>query len=297
MTSSPSLPRPAMAVGITRQWPIPACSLTLADLRRLFEILNNKALEAASEQLGQIQPSISQSDNAAKREEIRNLMALTVTVQGASGEWRMINSVGAISEDTFPAVVTNVRYDCGQLYRARFNLFPQNQLSITIDFTRTQLGDLSNLALGAGLGTSIVNVMGVNSTWTNAADHELRTFFTERANRRGWLHSRFAYDLALFFVGFPICLDAIYNLDKRLSALVKFPPAVFVALYVYLVLVGLLGFRILFNYVKWVFPKIEGPPQKSGSAAFHKGIIGAVSLALLIRAVTTILWLAGIHLH
>jgi len=263
-----------MAVGINRQWPIPACSLKLADLRRLFDILSSKASEAATEQLGQLQRSASQTDDqfAASREEVRALMSLTVVVRGASGDWRFANSVDAISEDSFPAVVTNVSYECGPLYQRRFNLFPQNQFSVTIDFTRTRLGDLSNLALGEGLGPSVVYVSGVNQTWVNAVDHELRAFFAERATRRSWLHSRFAYDLALFFIGFPLCLDAIYNLDKRLTALVKLPPAIFVALYVYLVLYGLLGFRILFNYVKWVFPKIEGPPQKSGGATFHKAI-------------------------
>ena len=77
-----------MAVGITRQWPIPACSLTLADLRRLFDILVSKALEAATEQLGQLQKLPSQSDDqfTAFREEVRGLMGLTVRIQGASGE-------------------------------------------------------------------------------------------------------------------------------------------------------------------------------------------------------------------
>jgi hypothetical protein len=291
--------RPAMAVGITRQWPVPSCALKLADLHRLFDILNSKASEAASEQLAHTQRSASQTDLefASLREEVRNLMGLTVRIQGASGEWRFANSVAAISEDSLPAVVTNIFYECGPLYRARFNLYPQNQFSVAIDFTRTQLGDLSNLALGAGLGPSIVYVSGVNSTWVNAVDHELRAFFAERATRRGWLHSRFAYDLALFFVGFPACLDAIYNFDKRLTALVKLPQAVFVALYVYLVLIGLLGFRILFNYAKWVFPKIEGPPHRSGGATFHKTFLSALCLALVIRVVTTALWIVGIHLH
>ena len=224
-------------------------------------------------------------------------MGLTVRIQGAGGEWRITDSIAAISEDSLPTVMTNALYECGPLYRARFNLFPQNQFSIGIDFRRVQLGDLSNLALGTGLGASIVSVSGVNLTWVNAVDHELRTFFAERANRRGWLHSRFTYDLALFFVGIPICLDTVYVIDRRLTTLVSFPPAVFVALYVYLVLVGLLAFRVLFNYAKWVFPKIEGPRQRSGGAALHKAILASLGLALLMRVVTTILWVAGIHLH
>jgi hypothetical protein len=298
MPNPPSI-TPTMAVGINRQLPVPACSIKLADLKQLFEMLNRKASEATTEQLGQLQRSVSQSDEQfeAMRQEVRNLMALTVRIQGASGEWRVANSIEAFSEESLPAVITDVLYECGGLYRARFNLFPQNSFSVAIDFRRTPLGDLTNLSSVAGLGPSLVSLSGVNVTWVNAVDLELRTFFADRATRRGWLYSRYAYDLAVVFIGFPVCLDAVYILDKRLASLVTLPPAIFVALYVYLVLVGLFVFRILFNYIKWVIPKIEGPPQKRGGAALHKTILGAIFLALLIRVVTTVLWLAGIHLH
>ena len=292
----PAVVSPTTVQGITRQWPVPACSLTVADLRRLFDILTRKASEAATEQVGQLQRSQVQTDEEfiALQNEVRSVMGLVVRIQGATGEWTVANFIDAIREDLLPAVIMNIVYECGPLFSSRFRLFPQNQFSITIDFTHTQLGDLSNLALG-GIGSSVVNVSGVNFTWINAVDHELRVFFAERKIRRDWLHSRFAYDFALFFVGVPVCLDAIYNLDKRLAPLVEFPPAVFVALYVYLMLVGLLGFRILFNYAKWIFPKIEGPSQRS-RAGIHKAILTAIFLALLVRSVTAILWVVGIHL-
>jgi hypothetical protein len=224
-------------------------------------------------------------------------MGLVLRTQGANGEWSVANNTAPIADDSAPALLTNVFYECGQLYRARYGLFPQNSFAIALDFKRTRIGDLTNLALTEGLGSSTVSVTGVNSTWVNAVDHELRTFFTERAIRRGWLHSKFAYDFTLVFLAFPLILDGIYNLDNRLSTLIKLPAAVFVALYVYLVLVGLYGFRIFFNYVKWVFPKIEGPPQRNRGAIVHKMVLTAISLALLSRVVTTMLWFAGIHLH
>jgi hypothetical protein len=296
--ASPSTPaHPVLAVTISRQWPIPACSLTLDDLRRLFGVLKHKASEAATEQLAHIRTSAGTSVDAKVLEEARNLMGLTLQIRAANGEWSSANSAAPLSDDSAPAVLTSVTYDCGAQYKGRFSLFPQNLFSVTIDFTRTRLGDLSNLALSEGLGSSFVNLSGVNSTWVNAVDLELRTFFKERGTRRGWLHSRFAYDLALMLIGVPLCLDGIYLLDKRLATLITLPSAVFVALYVYFMLVGLYMFRLVFNYAKWVFPKIEGPPQRNSSATFHKVVLGALGLGLLDRVVETILWLAGIHLH
>jgi hypothetical protein len=292
MASTPTLTPPALAAGISRQWPVPACSLTLADLRRLFDILKSKASEATNEQLSQ--PRLPSQTDA----DVRNAMDLVLRTQGTNGEWSVANSTAPITDDSAPALLTNVFYECGQLYRARYGgLFPQNSFTIALDFKRTRIGDLTNLALAEGLGSSTVSVTGMNSTWVNAVDLELRTFFRDRANRRGWLHSKFAYDLALVFLAFPLILDGIYKLDNRLSTLIKLPAAVFVALYVYLVLVGLYGFRIFFNYVKWVFPKIEGPPQRNKGAIVHKMILTAIGLALLTRIVTTILWFAGIQLH
>jgi len=289
---TPILAPPALASGISRQWPVPACSLTLADLRRLFDILKSKASEATNEQLSQ--PRLPSQTDA----DVRDTMGLVLRTQGANGEWSVANSAAPIADDAAPALLTNVFYECGQLYRARYGgIFPQNSFAIALDFKRTPIGDLTNLALTEGLGTSTVSLTGVNSTWLNAVDLELRTFFGERANRRAWLHSKFAYDFVLVFIAFPLILDGIYNLDNRLSSLITLPAAVFVALYVYLVLVGLYGFRMFFNYVKWVFPKIEGPPQRNRGAIVHKMVLTAISLTLLARVVTTMLWFAGIHLH
>ncbi len=256
-------------------------------------------MEAAAEQVRQLQKSPAQTDEqfSALQNEVRTVMSLVVRIQGANGEWSAANSVDAINEDSLPSTLIQIVYECGPLYRARYNLFLQNQFSVVVDFTRTHLADLTNLALNTGLGPSVTNIQGVNITWVNALDNELRTFFRDRATRRGWLHSRFAYDVGLLLIGIPLCLDGIYHLDERLAPTVRLPQALFVALYVYLTLVGLWAFRILFNYTKWVFPKIEATTQRKGAAAIHKTVIGAIFLTLLARVVTTTLWVLGIHLH
>jgi hypothetical protein len=298
-TIAPPVTKPTVTRGISRLWPIPACSLAVSDLRRLFAVLEPKAAEAAAEQLQQFHKLPTQTDEqfSALQNEIRGLMSLVVRIQGGNGEWSAATSIDAINEDSLPAVLTQIVYECGPLYRARFNLFAQNHFSVTLDFRRTHLADLTNLATDTGLGPSFVNIQGVNITWVNAVDNEIRTFFRERATRRTWLHSRFAYDIGLFLVGIPLCLDGIYHLDQRLAPIVKLPQAIFVALYVYLALVGLWTFRILFNYAKWVFPKIEAQTQRRGAAAIHKMVIGAIMITLATRVVTTTLWLLGIHLH
>jgi hypothetical protein len=144
---------------------------------------------------------------------------------------------------------------------------------------------------------SNVAVSGANMTWVNAVTQELRAFFEARSTNRGWLYSRYAYDVLVLFIGFPASLNLVYHFDKFLRPLLKLPDALFVALYVYLVLVALLGFRFLFNYAKWVFPRTESPIKRRGTPGFHKTVLGAVALTLLARIITSLLWVLGIHLH
>ena len=91
--------------------------------------------------------------------------------------------------------------------------------------------------------------------------------------------------------------NLVYHVDRFVRPALTLPEALFVALYVYFVLVALLGFCLLFNYAKWVLPKIEGPSRRHGGPKLHKAILGAIALALTVRAVTSLLWILGIHLH
>jgi hypothetical protein len=87
--ASPTTPATAVLVrGITRQVPIPSCSLGIDDLHRLFQILQRKASEAADEQIAGLQQQQGQTPeqfNSAKG-NVRSLLNLVVRVQGSNGE-------------------------------------------------------------------------------------------------------------------------------------------------------------------------------------------------------------------
>lgn len=300
MATSPVTPaKTALAKGVTRQFPIPSCALSVRDLDQLFRILQRKALEAADEQVATLQQQQGQTleqFNEAKA-ALRSLLDLVVRVQGSDGGWTVANTTDPISEDSLPISIATIQYDSSFGFRARFNnSYPQNSFLVTLDFTRTDILDVSNTAVAAA-NQSTVALSGVNITWVNAVTQELRAFFEERSTNRGWLYSRYAYDVLLLLIGFPASLNLVYHFDKFLRPILKLPDALFVALYVYLVLVALLCFRFLFNYAKWVFPKIEGPSRGHGSPRLHKTVLGAIALALLVRLVTNLLWILGVHLH
>jgi hypothetical protein len=289
-----------VAKGITRQFAIRSCSLDIDDLGRLFRILQGKAAEAADEQVATLKQQEGQTDAqfSQAKDALRSLLDLVVRVQGSSGEWTAANTIDAVREESLPTPVANIQYDSSFLFRNKFNnTGPQNSFLVTLNFTRTEVLDLTNTAVAATSNQSTVGVSGANITWVNAVTQELRAFFDERSNNRGWLYSRYTYDLLVLFFGFPLSLNLVYHFDKVLRPILKLPDALFVALYVYLVLVALLGFRFLFNYAKWVFPKIEAPLKRHGAPGLHKTVLGAIALALLVHGFTSLLWVLGIHLH
>ncbi len=269
------------------------------DLRRLFNALERKASEAADQQIANLQRQPGQTDEqfGQFKDYVRSLLRLVVRVQAGSGEWTAATTSEALNEDSLPVSIRSVQYESSFLFRGQFKSEPQNSFAVTLDFTRTSILDLTNLSAGPSLNQSGVLISGGNVTWVNGLSEELRTFFEARATARGWLYSAYAYDVLLIIIGFPLSFNLVYHIDRFVRPVLRLPDALFVALYVYFVLVALLGFRLLFNYAKWVLPKIEGPSRRHEGPKLHKTILGAIALALAIRAVTSLLWILGIHLH
>lgn len=292
-------PAPSIARGITRQFRIPSCFLTADDLRRLYQVLEKKAHEAAERQAGLLQKQAGQTDQefAQLKEHTKSFLKLVVRVQGSNGEWIASTGMEALTDDALPDRIISVAYDSAFLFRGAFNLQPQNGFSLALDFSRTSILDLTNLALQPDLNQSVADIAGADDGWAKSTFEEIQTFFTDRRRSlRGWLHSRYCYDVLVVLLGFPSSFAFVYRIDRAVSSMVQLPNALSVALYVYLVLVALFGFRVLFNYGKWVFAKVEGPTRLHGGPIFHKAVLGVVGATLLTLVVQTLLRIVGVPL-
>lgn len=296
-SSPPSPTNPLVVQGITRVFPISSCCLRGDDIRRLYQILASRAQEAAARQSAILQPQQGQTPQQFQQfqQHVKSLLELVVRVQGANGEWTAGTSPQPISEDSLPTSVTTIEYNSAFLFRSQYSSAPQNHFRVLLNFTKPGILDLSNPPTGTQ-EQNMVEVTGTDTTWVRGVTEELKTFFNERSTLRGWLHFPHTYDILVLLLGFPASFYLVYRIDFLIGPLLNLPNALFVALYVYLVLVGLFCFRILFNYARWVLPRIEGPARGRAVAVFHKTVLSAIALALLTRLVFGMLAILGIHL-
>lgn len=102
--------------------------------------------------------------------------------------------------------------------------------------------------------------------------------------------------MAVLVIGIPSSFALVYRIDRLVRPLLRVPDALFVALYVYLVLMALFGFRLLFNYAKWVFPRMEGPTRRQGGPQLHKAVLIAIGGTLLSIVTETLLRMMGLPL-
>lgn len=84
------------------------------------------------------------------------------------------------------------------------------------------------------------------------------SFFKEKKKKRGWLHSQLTFNIANWMVGFPGSIWITYRLDSIFNeAFQELHVTLRGALYVYLVLLGLLVFRGIILGFRWIFPVVE----------------------------------------
>jgi hypothetical protein len=284
---------PLVMRGTTRQLILPSCLLKPNDLRRIYRLLEPKALEAAERQVAALalQPGQTQAQLDELKAMVRDALVLVIKLQTGS-EWINGTTVDLLNDEQLPDGLVKVEFDSAFLYRSRFNnLVPNNSFNVTIDLVRPGILDFSN---PPAENTSAVSILGLDATWANAVYDELTAFFRQRGTRRSWLHSRRSYDSLVIPIGFPLSFDIVYHLDRLIRRVAMLPEALSIASYVYAVLLVLFGFRILFNYARWAFPKLEIDAPRQHVAVGHRVAISTLALIVLGALVKAALRLVGI---
>lgn len=269
--ASTSLPTTTLIASF-RNLPIPSCIFTPKELRDLHNLLVPKAAEAAQFQMDalSLQPGQTQNQLDALKKSVRDALSLLVRIETDSGQWINSTIIEPLTDEHFPYRVVRMEFTTLFIYQAQFHLFPNNHFTVVLDLGRPAVLDIGQIPEAK---TSSASITGLNATWVNGLYNELAAFFQQHQTRRGWLHFSLTHTLLVFLVGFPLSLIVLAPLARLIHSRTPLPEALAVGVYVYTVLLVMFLFRIIFNYLRWVFPPTEIDAPHQHVAAAHKAVI------------------------
>jgi hypothetical protein len=132
-----------------------------------------------------------------------------------------------------------------------------------------------------------VNVYGYNHDWVNSTHRQLQDFFGRLAVKRTFLHGSGTYDFFLYCLYLPLILWLMYRIERQVPNIFSAESRVsIVAAYIYAIVISLFLGRILFQYVRWLFPPVEYENRLNWTPRIQRGIF----LMLLLGALGTVLY-------
>jgi hypothetical protein len=241
-------------------------------------MLSAKADEAAQLQLPMLEKQEGENEDQfrSRYDGACDALRLVTKVIATTGDWKGGPNPLALEDESLPDHIAAVEFNSSLFFRAVTRMDAANCFVLTLDFTRSEILDLNNLYFQPTNNRSGATITGQNETWVNGVYKQLETFFEGKRTGYGWLHTRYAYDVLLQVIGFPLSFFFTYLMDRLLRPAMNLPDGLFVALYVYFVLVGLLAFRIVFNYAKWLFPLCELREQTPRAVGLHRTVLAGI---------------------
>jgi hypothetical protein len=122
-------------------------------------------------------------------------------------------------------------------------------------------------------------VEGYDATWANGVFREIDAFLDSKPSRLSIVHRHTIYDLVLYPLGIPFAFWLCHKATSIVQELVPESGFLQNSLYVYLFAAAIILFRILFHYVRWVFPLVEYRAPTS-RALLHRASLAALVLGV-----------------
>jgi len=270
---------------------IHSCSLDKEDLKKLCKKLEEKLNECVEIEVSEFRrPEKMTNEEFEKvKEAIKKNLKLSVQIIGKKGKQIIGQNFSVFDEVDFPEDLDLVVFSNSFPFKFFFGYEPRNIFEIRLRFFKDPILNLSNPREEPSDNSS-VKVFGSNESWVTATYHGILSFFEDKKRNRSWLHKKHIYDLFLFLFILPATFWIIFRIDNYISLLnTNISTVLSIAIYFYIFFLILFFFRILFNYVKWVFPLVEFSTKEGTKMSKHRrflwtlivGIIGGLILDIL----------------
>lgn len=263
---------------------LPSCTFTLQSLEKLFEIFVAITKDAADIEANRLKKPEGKSDQELKelKDYCRSLYIVTIEVFGTRGEYSSAASTVVLQEKQLPHHVSKIVFDNSLKYNFELKKEPPNKIRLEIDFQKPRVFDFTANASLATPNASILFVAGNTETWVEGAYSKVYELLNEHRTNRNWLHVNNAYDLFLWLIIMPTAFVLLYKIDSLSQLSAKPISTVFVAaFYVYMLFAILYIFRVFFNYLRWVFPKLDLITSTKKGPSIHRAALTFFGLTIL----------------
>ncbi len=238
---------------------IKACAFTKEDLKTLCEILQESSLAAAEEEVNNYTPRDRELEQIESDKGVLKAgFELKINVQGVDDTVLSGTIPVVFNSPRFPDKVKNLYIDSAEDLRNLYNWVPRNRFELLLDFTKSEL---FNLSLSPSISTpnaSNIFVTGLNSDWVSGVYRKVTDFIKDRRTRRKFLHRHSVYNVLVLCGGLPFVFSIAYKLSGWINNVFGgIPEIIKSGAYVYVFFLSLNIFKALFDYTRWVFPIVE----------------------------------------
>jgi len=255
--------------------------LNQTDLVNLISIIQNKTNDAQRLHIKSIGPA-SLDEQKELEEDIQRVFRISYNIMDfEDNSFSGYDTINTNSGD-FPDKIKSVYISNSEAFKEAANgRLPQNSVDIFIDFKRPSMAiNFFNLPSNPTENNSIANVYGLNEDWVISTHQKVREFFDKRKTKRSFIHRSGIYDLFLLGVYIPILLWVAFRIESKFPNAIKESSIVsLIAIYAYGVLLSLMLGRVIFQYLRWLFPIVEYDSKRS-IAPQIRGVIGIILLGL-----------------
>jgi hypothetical protein len=263
---------------------LPSCKLDLEYLDKLLDILENVNNEAAKIEISKLEkkPEQSEKEFADLKEWLINLYQISIQIFGSKGEYILVEPSVTFDKIKFPNSIDKIIFDNSLKYNFNLKRDPMNTIKISFDFKKPPILDFITNPSYETQNFSNISISGDNDIWVSGADKKIMELFKDCRTNRGWLHKSNIYDLFLWFVFLPLSLGMLYKLDMFFFFKKAVISNVFiVTIYLYFFIIFINIFRMIFNYSKWIFPKVELIISNKSGAIKHRTFLFGLSGLIL----------------
>lgn len=270
-----------LSVKIHLKRPAINCSLDRAELKHLAEILQERSNAARDLELATFHPEgLAPEVLERQRNLLRESFTLKFTVMGSDGR-ELFGTIREVFESpNYPEEVSALFVASDNTLRAVHNYYPRNAFRLFLYFSKPAVLDFRILP---GLDTpnaSNFEVEGYDATWANGVFREIDAFLKNKPSKLAIVHRHSIYDLLLYPIGIPIAFWVCHKASSVVQGLVPESGFLQNSIYVYLFAAAVISFRIVFHYVRWVFPVVEYRAPASHPLV-HRTALVALVLSIL----------------